>query len=119
MSITRKVPPTEPPSRELVPHQRRRRRSSWAHRIRRRILRIHWTKVLLVLVAIGAVGVVTALAVLVDSANRVQSSITSFQRFVNSLSEQTGTEMTMLDFERLDSSVNDLSSSLTVIRSRL
>ncbi|MEP7291138.1 MAG: DUF4012 domain-containing protein [Chloroflexota bacterium] len=119
MSITRKVPPTEPPGRELAPRQRRRRRSGWAHRIRRRIQRIRWTKVLLVVVALGAVGIVTALAVLVDSANRVQSSITSFQRVVNSLSEQTGTDLTMLDFERLDSSVNDLSSSLTVIRARL
>lgn len=123
MSITPKAPLAE--EKPLVPQPRettgrkRRRRPSFLRRVRRSIMRVRWSKVLLVCVALLAVAGVTTVAVLVDSANRVQSSITGFQRVVSSLSERTGTDMTLTDFNRLNSSIDDLSGSLAGIRNRL
>lgn len=131
MSYTRKAPPAEPNASPVAPsgstqelqqlpqRKRRRRRSGLPHRIKRTARRIRWGKVLLVAVAVAAVAIVTTLAILVDSANRVQASLTSFQRVVGSLSARESTELTMVDFERLDSSVGELANSLDGIRSRL
>lgn len=123
MTITPKAPlaedkPVVPQSRETT-GRKRRRRPSFFRRVRRSIMRVRWSKVFLVFVALLAVAGVTTVAVLVDSANRVQSSITGFQRVVSSLSERTGTDMTLTDFNRLDSSIDDLSGSLAGIRNRL
>lgn len=128
MSFSQNVPPAEPNQTDITPvtteltqpqRRRRRRRSSLFSRFKRTVRKIRWFKVLLVVVAVVAVGTVATLAILVDSANRVQASIASFQRVVSSLSSRESTELTMTDFSRLDSSVNELINSLSGIRSRL
>src|ERR1700755_2141486 len=126
MSYTPEAPPAKTTQTNITPpapvnsqRKRRRRRSGVLHRTKRAFRRIRWGKVFLVIVAIAAVAVVTTLAIIVDSANRVQSSITSFQRVVSSLSTRQGTELTMLDFSRLDASVDELTDSLSGIRTRL
>ncbi len=59
------------------------------------------------------------LVLVVDSVQQVQSSLTSFQRVVNSLSNRSGTDLTLTDFDRLDSGIQDLSRSLGTTSSRL
>ncbi len=51
--------------------------------------------------------------------NQVQSSLNSFQRVVDSLSTRSGTDLTLNDFNRLASGVDDLSRSLGTASSRL
>lgn len=131
MTYSRKAPPAEPNDAEISPvnstaelegvsrRKRRRRRSGILRRVRRAVRRVRWGKILLVAVAIAAVAVVTTVAIIADSANRVQASITSFQRVVSSFSTRESTELTMMDFDRLNSSVGEVVNSLENIRSRL
>src|SRR5690606_14977335 len=81
--------------------------------------RFKWWKMLLVVAVCIALVVVSTLALVVDSFNKVQSSITSFQRVTNSLTNRLGTELTLVDFNRLDQSVKELASSLSSTRGRL
>lgn len=75
--------------------------------------------IVLVVIAFVAVVTVGVLALIFDSVNQVQLSIASFQRVMNSISARPGTELTLDDFDRLDSSVNDLVDSLSTAQSRL
>ena len=112
--------PNEPTTLGVQPHRRRRRRQSWFKRFSKRIgLRFKWINALILVIAIVAVTVVGGLALIFDSVSRVDASITSFQRVINSLSNRPGTELTLTDFNRLDSSIRDLVSTLSSSRSRL
>ncbi|MEO8394059.1 MAG: DUF4012 domain-containing protein [Chloroflexota bacterium] len=105
---------------DLPQRRHRRHRSSFIKRLQKRFrIRFRWSRVLLILIAAIAVIVVATLAVVFDSANRVQLSLSSFQRVVNSLSNRTGVELTMTDFDRLSSSIKDLEGSLSDTRARL
>ncbi|MFN8565072.1 MAG: DUF4012 domain-containing protein [Anaerolineae bacterium] len=107
-----------------TPLDRRRRRRShrpaWYRRLRRRLgHQLRWTRLLLMLLAIVAVVTVGVIAISLDSLKRVEGSLESFERVVNSLSNRPGTDLTLTDFNRLDSSVSDLVSTLSATRARL
>ena len=100
---------------ELVRHKRRRRRSTasrWMRKIRRLLprtdLRIAALMVISFTAALGMGGLVLS----INARNRVDSSWQSLNRIWSSLQEEPGTELTLADFDRLQSGVNDLNGSL-------
>ena len=100
--------------------RRRRHRSRWFRRLRKRLgLRVRGSRLLLILIAVIAVVVVATLALIFDSANRVQLSLTSFERVVTSLSSRSGADLTLTDLDRLRSSVKDLEGNLSDAQARL
>lgn len=109
------VPETFQPVRERRKHRHHSSGPRWWRRLKRKIglNRIRWRTVLLYLVAIIAVVVVGATALAADAANRVQSSVTSLERVLGSLQSRPGTELTLNDFNRLQSSVKDVVGTLS------
>src|SRR5690606_34720703 len=101
---------------ETLPQQRvRRRRSSsprWLRHLKRRLKKVRWRAVILVTAAIIAVLVVGSLALAADSSNRVRASLSSLERVVSSLNNKPGTELTLNDFSRLETSVAEVIGSL-------
>ena len=100
--------------------RRRRRRSGprFLRRIRRFVGKINWLLFAVVALGIGAVVVVGALVVLTDTTNRVWSSWSGLSRVLANLSSKPGTALTLSDFERLQSSLNDMLGSLDNARAR-
>lgn len=106
------------PVREKRRHRRKGPR--FLRRLRKRFgLRVKLVNVLIMLVAVIVVAGVAALALVTDANNRVQSSLAGLNRVVNSLSNRSGIELTLTDFERLQSSVNDLVNTLASARRQL
>ncbi len=125
MTYSQEAPPAESPKptdgvQPLISKRRRHRRSSWTRRLRRRIRgRFKWLNALIFVIAIVIIVITGTLVLVVDSVNQVQSSLTSFQRVIDSLSNRSGTDLTLTDFNRLDSGIQDLSRSLGTTASRL
>lgn len=130
MSYTPDAPPVESKEPDAQPSavpevkkrkkHRYRHRSTWYRRLRKRLnLQVRLTRLFLIAVALLAVVVVVTLALIIDSTNRVQMSLTSFQRVVSSLSTVTGTDLTLTEFNRLAASVTDLNQSLASANARL
>jgi hypothetical protein len=97
----------------------RRRRSSgprWVRRLRKWSQQIKWGTLILVIVAAIAVTGVAIGALVVDSDNRVNSSLTSLSRVVSSLSGKSA--FTNSDVDRLKSGIQDLENSLASARQR-
>jgi hypothetical protein len=109
------VSPEAPQRLERRRHSKS-RQPRWLRRLRRRV---KLGMFLLVLVALLLVIAVSAVALAVDSNNRVQSSIESISRIINSLTTKDRTELTLNDFTRLEAGVNDLVLNLDISRQRL
>ncbi|MBZ0301433.1 MAG: DUF4012 domain-containing protein [Anaerolineae bacterium] len=88
-------------------------------KLRRRMRHVKWGTVALVLVALVAVVVVGSLALAADSNNRVRASLSSLERIINGLSAKDRTQLTLTDFDRLETSVTDMVSSLNTARQQL
>jgi len=119
---TQPIHPIEAPlpiSAQKQYHRRRRSRSKWLRPVRRLLRRVKWTSVFIVLIAIIVVGIVGGLALMADTMNQVNSSLSSLNRVSQSLRAKPGTELTLNDFNRLQSSVTDLTGSLSTARTRL
>src|SRR5262245_29619938 len=89
--------PSDKPAEHIEPKKVRRRRSSRSgiKKWRRRLLRIfHPRYVLSFVIAVASVVTVGALVLTTDARNRVESSLTSLSRVVDTLSKQPGTELT-------------------------
>lgn len=118
--------PTQPISSisgavEAKPHERRRHRSRssrWMRRLKK-VARIKWGRVLLVVVTALVVLAVGGTALVADTLNRVQGSLQSLSRVVDTLQSRPNVELTLNDFNRLQSSVDELNSSLGAAESRL
>ena len=110
-------------SEALQPHHRRHRSHSSGPRIirrlRRRLRKVKWGSVLLVTLAVIVVLVVGSLVLAADSSNRVSSSLSSLQRVMDNLSSKPRTDLTLSDFDRLNTGVDDLVGSLTTARTQL
>ena len=110
------VPPVSPSATPLpIPHQRRRksRVPKWIRNVRKGLTRrIKWRTTILVIVTVVAVIVVSGLVLVADALNRVQSSLASLDRVVQTMRNKPGTGWTLTDFNRLQASVVDLSESL-------
>ncbi len=129
MSLTPEAPPvksgeSKPDSSPTtaskgVSHRRHSHHRPWYRRLRRRLGHIPWVRLIIIVVVAIAVGAVAGTALILDSMNRVQASLVSFQRVEDTLSNRSGTDLTLTDFNRLDSSVTDLLGTISAARSRL
>jgi hypothetical protein len=102
---------------ETLPKERVRRRRSgssprWLRHLKKRLKKVRWGALILVLVAAVAVVVVGSLALAADSNNRVSASLSSLERVITSLNTKPRTELTLTDFSRLETSINDVIGSL-------
>lgn len=117
------VPPISSAASPLpIPHQRRRktRMPKWIRNIRKVFTRrIKWRTTILVVVTIIAVIVVSGLVLVADALNRVQSSLSSLDRVVQTLRSKPGTGLTLTDLNRLQASVTDLSDNLGTARRQM
>ncbi|MFQ3646612.1 MAG: DUF4012 domain-containing protein [Anaerolineae bacterium] len=122
MSVSEETTPTpvaQPmPVAQAVPTPSRRRRSSrggprWLRRLTKKInLRGLFARALLLLIVGAVVLGVVALVLVTDATNRVESSVASVTRVVNTVFNRPGTTITLNDFNRLQSSVDELSRTL-------
>jgi hypothetical protein len=123
------MPDTETPSlpelldsQQQLVRQRRRRHRSPASRLLRRVkrrlphtdLRIAVLMVVSVVAAVGMSGLVLS----ISARNQVDSSWQGLHRVWSSVRETPGTELTLADFERLQTAVSDLNGSLASAKKR-
>lgn len=105
-----------PPATDLTTPQaykrRRKHRSRGLRRVRRFFRRINWLIVVVVVVGISAVAVMTFLVLTADATNRVWSSWSNLSRLLSAVQSKPGTALTFSDFERLQSSLKDMTASL-------
>lgn len=94
------------------PRRRKRRGSRLARRVQRFWSRINWLIVAVVVAGIIAAVGMSALVIVTDATNRVWSSWSSLSRVLQSVTSKPGTEWTLADFERLQTSLNDMIASL-------
>lgn len=103
---------------EPLQRRKRRRHSSWTHRLRRRARKVlNWNLITLI-AAITALVIVGAVVLVFDSFNRVQSSAENLNRIMTGLSSKQGSELTLTDLERLQGGVSELSRTLGTAQSR-
>lgn len=100
---------------KTVTHKRRRRRSL----IRRILQRVRWRLLLIILLVMTVTAVGGQVVLLADAMNQLNSSFDSTMRVMNSISDKSGTQLTIDDFKRLQTSVNNLSGSLNRVDGRL
>ncbi|MFC1960836.1 DUF4012 domain-containing protein [Chloroflexota bacterium] len=92
---------------------RRRRRRSRMSKIRRRLRKIRWHYVALFAVTVTALFVVGVLVIATDAQNRINTSWQSLARVLESVMTTPGTELTLTDFERLQSSLDEMNGTLS------
>lgn len=90
----------------------------------RKVRRFMRKSIKLPIVAVAIFVVLTVLVVgqlvlLTDAANRLQSSRQNFERVIGSLANKEGTEFTLTDFNRLSSSLHELSRSVDTVQNRV
>lgn len=96
-------------------HRHRRRRSKRfrpVRRVLRRAARLNWRAALAVVGAALAVLIMSALVLASNATNQVEESWASLERILNTVNTTPGTELTLADFERLQSGLHDLERSL-------
>ncbi|NDJ59852.1 MAG: DUF4012 domain-containing protein, partial [Chloroflexi bacterium] len=99
---------------------RRRRRRGPLRRLSHRLgIKIKPINLLIVLVSIVVVVAVGAGALIADAANQVQASLTQVNRAFSTLNAGSGTELTLTDFRRLQTSVNNLSRDLRRVQGQI
>ncbi len=115
MASTDPTTPEQDDEYGLIRRRRHKRRQPrWRRTLRKLGSRIRWQILLIVILAIVSVSAVAAVALLTDSNSRVQSSLTSLNRVISTLSQKQGIELTRDDFNRLRASVADLASNIAL-----
>jgi hypothetical protein len=97
-------------------HRRRHSSSKASRRLRRIGKAIRWRFLLITFITMLVVGVVGGGVLITDSINRMNSSWTGLNRVLTTLNTKPGTELTLTDFNRLQTSLNDMSLSLASMR---
>lgn len=94
-------------------HRRRRRsRSTPLRKLRRRIRRINFRMLVVVLVSVLAVVIMGSLVLVFNARSQVTDAWNGLSRVIASINRTPGTELTLADFERLQASVNELDQRL-------
>lgn len=98
---------------EAQHHRHRRRSRSKLKRFLKRLKRMVNIRILAIVVfSISVVLVIGTLALATDAVNRVNSSVANLNRVAETLGSRSGTELTLVDFQRFKSSVDDLLTNL-------
>lgn len=127
MNFTEDTTPITSPQAQgsdSVPKPLRRRRKSsspkWLRKLKRRFnLRLQFLKVLIMIVVVLVVIAVGSLVLVTDATNRVESSLSSLNRVIASISNRPGTELTLNDFNRLQSSINDVIATFSSVQRQI
>ncbi len=96
----------------LAERRRRHRKRGPLRKVRKLLRRIRWQFILLIAVAMTALIVVGVLVVATDAQSRVQAAWTSVNRVLASISSAAGSDLTLTDFERLQSSLDEMAATL-------
>jgi hypothetical protein len=123
------MPDTETPSlpellesqQQVIRQRRRRRRSTtsrWIRRIKRWLPHTDLRIVALMIISFAAAIAMSGLVLSISARNQVDNSWQNLNRVWTSVSQAPGTELTLADFERLQSAVNDLNGSLSSAKRR-
>jgi hypothetical protein len=113
---------SHPPS-DIVETVRRRRRRSENKFLKslNKTLR-HTFRPRLIIISLVVITIVVALLIsvlLTDAGSRLDNAWQGLNRVMNSISGSSGTELTLSDFNRLESSLEELSANVATARSRL
>lgn len=103
-------------------YKRRRRHSRrfrWVRRTVRRVRKLNWRVILVVMLGSAAVVVMSALVLTINARNNLDASWSSLSRVWSDLNDTPGTELTLTDFNRLQVSVTDLTGSLANARRQM
>lgn len=104
---------------EIFREKRRRRRRSkrrWYRRLLRRFGRYNWRVLLLMAITIPAAIAMGVLILSINARTQVQNSWESLDRIWTTVSRKSGADLTLADFEHLQTGVRDLSASLSGAR---
>lgn len=63
-------------------------------------------------------AIVSQVVLITDASNQLNSSWTNLNRTLNTVSDKPGSELTLSDFRRLESGINDLSQRIATLKSR-
>ncbi|MGQ9850010.1 MAG: DUF4012 domain-containing protein [Aggregatilineaceae bacterium] len=104
---------------EMFREKRRRRRRSkgrWYRRLLRRFGRYNWRVLLLMAITIPAAIAMGVLILSINARTQVQNSWESLDRIWTTVGRKSGADLTLADFEHLQTGVRDLSASLSGAR---
>lgn len=107
-----------PHSTQHGTRRRRRRRSSLFRKLQRRLKKIRWNLIALVIIVVAVITTMVGLILVTDATNQLQQSRTSFERSVEIFSKKPANEWTYSDYERLHRGVSDLLVSIDRAQSR-
>jgi Protein of unknown function (DUF4012) len=100
-------------------HRRRSSRSPASKLLKRIKRRIKWGTVLIgSLIFILVISLVIAITI-TDAATRLNRSWQSLNRVLTGIANRSGTELTLVDFERLQSGLNELSQQIKTTQNRV
>lgn len=99
--------------------KRRRYRSSKWRKLRRRLKKIRWGLIAVVVVAIAVILALTGLILVTDATAELQQSRTAFERSIDLFNDKPANEWTYADYERLTRSLSDLLVSIDRAQSRI
>ena len=114
-------PQTEVSTQPQTGRRRVRRRHSHSplHRLRRRFLKVrHFRTLLISIIVIFIVLVVGEMVLITDSTNELNGSYTNLSRMLNTLSKRSGSDLTLADFDRLQSSIDEVARSINQVQQR-
>lgn len=95
----------------LAERRHRRRHRGPFHKVRRVLRHIRWPYILLIGIAVAALAVVGVLVIASDAEGRVQAAYTSVNRVMTTINS-AGSDLTLTDFERLQSSLDEMAATL-------
>ncbi|GAB4418217.1 MAG: hypothetical protein Kow00106_14180 [Anaerolineae bacterium] len=104
---------------EVFREKRRRRRRSrhrWYRKLTRRLGRYNWRVLLLMAITMPAAIVMGALILSINARTQVENSWESLDRIWTTVGKKSGADLTLSDFEHLQTGVRDLNSSLSSAR---
>lgn len=85
----------------------------WLRRLRRRFLgRLPLTRIIIIFVVFVLIISIGALVFVTDATNRINTSLANLERVVSSVSSRMESGLTLNDFDRLQSSLSDVISTL-------
>jgi len=107
---------------DLVKPQERRRRhrgSSRWRKLRRRLRKVNFRLLLIVLVSVLAVVIMGSLVLIFNARSQIDASWSNLSRVMTRVNNTPGTELTLADFERLQASVTELDQRLSSARRQI
>lgn len=99
--------------------KKRRHRPRWLKQLSRYVRKGRWISGLIFIIALIVVLAVGALALVTDARNRIDSSLLTLERDVTALSRKPGTELTLVDFDRLRGAVRSTADTLAAARQQI